>query len=76
MATWLVEFILGVKFVGNRLFTTYYWGYKSLSEDDVLKMSAVERIFVVDRLSERDNLEYVPAPRNEREGELLNEKVR
>lgn len=43
----------------DRFFTTLYWGYKSLSEQEVSRLSPVERVFVIDRQSERDNLEYV-----------------
>lgn len=60
----------------SRFFTTYYWGYKTLSEGDILKMSAVERVFVIDRLSEKDNLEYsFPEKQNEQKSELTHEKV-
>lgn len=43
----------------KRLYTTFYWGYKPLNEDDVIKMSEIERVFVIDLNSERDNFEYV-----------------
>lgn len=44
----------------DRLFTTLFWGYKPVTEVQVLDMSRVERVYVIDRQSDRNNLEYVP----------------
>ncbi|WP_457328707.1 hypothetical protein [Rhizobacter sp. P5_C2] len=44
----------------ERLFTTLFWGYRPVTEEQVKGMSRVERVYVIDRMSDRDNLEYVP----------------